>query len=141
MRVIERFHACGHPNITARNMTTFEFTKETHLTRRGDCIVAIGADKGAVDLSDEFKTLARDDKSRIRVILRAGDLEVGTAGYGSSRLTFLHPRDMVGRRSDFTCERTLLIRADKAAVDFPRELVKALMNPLQVVEIELAVEV
>jgi len=141
MRVIEHFRGHGHPNITARNRTTFEFTKETHLTRRGDCIVAVGSEKGAVDLSDEFKTLAREDKSRILVTLRAGSLEVAIAGYGSSRLTFLHPTDMVGRRSNFTCDRTLMIQADKAAVDFPRALVKALMDPAQVVEIELEVEV
>jgi hypothetical protein len=141
MRVVERFHGHGHPNITAKNMTTFEFTKETHLTRRGDCIVAVGAEKGAVSLGDGFKVLAREDNSRILVTLKVGDLEIAIAGYGSSRLTFLHPTDMVGRRSDFTCDRTLMIRADKSAVDFPRGLVKALMNPLQIVEIELEVEV
>jgi len=141
MRVVERFRARGHPNITAENRSTFEFTKETRLTRRGDCVVAVGAERGASGLSGEFKALAREEESRIMVTLRASDLEVVAAGYGSRRLTFLHPTDMVVRKSDFTCGRTLLIRADKAAVDFPRSFVEALRSPLQVVEIELVVEV
>lgn len=141
MRIVEHFHALGHPNITARNRTTFEFTKETHLTRRGDCILAVGAEKGAVDLSNEFKSLARDDKSRIHVTVRVDNVEVVVSGYGSSRLTFLHPTDMVGRRSEFICDRTLLIRSDRAASDFPKEFVKSLMNPLQLVQIELTVEI
>ena len=141
MRVVEHFLARGHPNITARNRTTFEFTKETHLTRRGDCILAVGSDKGAADLSEEFKSLARDGKSRIQASIRVGNLEVVASGYGSSRLTFLHPMDMVGRRSEFICDRTLFIRSDKAALDFPKEFVTMLTNPLQLIQIELTVEV
>ena len=141
MRIVENFHAYGHPNVTAKNRTTFEFTKERHLTRRGDCILAVGSDKGAIDLSEEFKSLAQDEESRIQAIVKVGTLEVVVSGYGSSRLTFLHPLDMVGRRSEFICDRTLLIRSDKAASDFPKEFVKELTNPLQLIQIELTVEV
>ncbi len=141
MRFVECFLARGHKNITARNRTTFEFTKETHLTRRGDCILAVGADKGAVDLNEEFKSLARNEGSKIKATIRTGDTEVVVSGYGSPRLTFLHPTDMVGRRSDFICDRTLLIRANKTASDFPKEFVAMLTNPLQLVQIKLVVEV
>ncbi|MEM2920946.1 MAG: DUF371 domain-containing protein [Candidatus Bathyarchaeia archaeon] len=141
MRVIERFRAYGHPNITARNKTTFELTKERRLTKRGDCIVAVGAEKGASELGEAFKILASKDESRITASLRVAGYEVVVSGYGSRRLSFLHPTDMVGRKSDFTCGRTLLIRADKAAADFPREFVEALQDRLKVVEVELVVEV
>jgi hypothetical protein len=43
MRIFEKIEAWGHPNVSANNRTTFEVTKEDHLTRRGDCIIAINA--------------------------------------------------------------------------------------------------
>ncbi|MFX0070300.1 MAG: DUF371 domain-containing protein, partial [Candidatus Hermodarchaeota archaeon] len=38
---------------------TLEITKDAHLTDRGDCIVAVKADKACLDLSKEFKEAAR----------------------------------------------------------------------------------
>jgi hypothetical protein len=48
--------------------------------------------------------------------------------------------DLVVRKSDFICNRTLAIRADKAAKDFSRNLVKKLQNPKQKVTITLSVK-
>ena len=75
MRVIEALEAWGHPNVTGENPKTFEVTTEKTLTRRGDCIIAVNASKGAADLSEDFKKLARRDDTKITVIVQAGDVE------------------------------------------------------------------
>ena len=80
MRVVEGLEAWGHPNISARNRTTFEFTKENHLTPRGDCIVGIRANKGARDLALEFKTVAKDPSAVIMVEMVVDAMRVVVVG-------------------------------------------------------------
>ena len=140
MKASETIIAHGHENVTSRNKTTLEITKENHLTKRGDCIVAIGANKGAIDLSPRFKKLAQNEKAKIVITIEAeGQVEVVTA-YGSPQLSFTHPTDMVVRKSDYICHRTLAIRADKAAKDLSRRLVEKLQNPRQKVKVTLTVD-
>jgi hypothetical protein len=43
MRVEEFIEARGHKKIRGTHRTTFEFTKEAHLTERGDCIIGVRA--------------------------------------------------------------------------------------------------
>jgi hypothetical protein len=50
------------------------------------------------------------------------------------------PADLVVRKSDYVCGRTLAILADKAAKDLSRKLVEKLRNPIQRVKITLMVE-
>ena len=141
MRVVEHLEAWGHPNIRARNRTTFEFTKEDRLTPRGDCIVGVKADKGARDLAPEFKALAKNPSAVITVEMAVNAMRIVVMGWGSPALSFSHPTDLVGRRSNYTCGRTLMIRADRGAKDFPRELVEAMRNPLQRAQVTLTVNV
>ena len=54
VREEEYLTAYGHPNVTATHRTTFEITKEDELSLAGSCIIAVGADKGALDLSRRF---------------------------------------------------------------------------------------
>ena len=139
MKAEEHLIAHGHVNIKSTNRTTFEITKETHLTPRGDCIIAVGANKGAIDLSPEFKQIARMPNTRIEVRIEVdGDSETVKAKVHPA-LTFSHLTDLVVRKSDYVCGRTLAIRADKAACDFSRKLVEKLRNPNQV-EITLIAE-
>jgi hypothetical protein len=140
LKASETIYAQGHENVTSRNKMTLEITKETHLTKRGDCIIALAADKGAKDLSPEFKTLAQNEKAKITIIIEAdGEAEVVNA-YGHPQLSFTHPTDLVVRKSDYTCSRTLAIHADKAAIDLPKSLVKKLQDPKQRVKVILTVE-
>jgi hypothetical protein len=119
---------------------TLEVTKETHLTKRGDCIIALAANKAAKDLSPEFKKLAQNEKAKIIITIEAnGETEVVNA-YGSPQLSFTHPTDLVVRKSDYTCSRTLAVHADKAAKDFPETLVRKLQDPMQRVKVTLTVE-
>ncbi|RMF88789.1 MAG: DUF371 domain-containing protein [Methanobacteriota archaeon] len=133
--MIERISAYGHPNITGKHPTTFEITKEQDMSRRGDCIIAVSADKGIAELSEGFKRKARDENTVIEITLVADDIVEQIRGRGHEGLTFTHPTDMVIRKSEFICERTLMIRADKAAADLSRELIEKMKDPNQRMEV------
>ena len=140
MKSTETITSRGHENIQSTYKTTFEITKETHLTRRGDCIVSVDANKGSVDLSSRFKKAAKTEHARMTIKIEAeSEAEVINA-WGSPQLSFTHPTDLVVRKSDYICGRTLAIRADKAAKDLSRKLVEELRNPSQRVRITLTVE-
>lgn len=140
MRATETIQAHGHPNITAKNKTTFEITKETHLTKRGDCIIAVNATRGAQDLSDTFKQIATRDNAKITVIIETSNYRETATGRGNPQLTLSHPTDLVARKSNYTSDRTLMIEADKAAADFPRKLIKELQDPSQKITITIIAE-
>jgi hypothetical protein len=129
MRIVEGLEAWGHPNVIGENRKTFEVTTEKTLTRRGDCIIAVNASKGAADLSDDFKKLARREDTKITVIVRIGDVEETAVGWGSPKLTYAHEEAFVARKSHFTCSRTLMIRSDKASTDFSRRIIRRLQDP------------
>jgi uncharacterized protein len=135
------FFAHGHENVLSTHKTTFEVTKEEHLSKRGDCIVAVSSQVGAADLPVEFKKAASTDNSKITITVEADALKETTKAFGSSKLKFSHPTDLVVRKSEYTCGRTLAIKADKAAVDFSRELVEKLKNPKQKVKVTVTAEV
>jgi len=138
--VIIVFFAHGHENIQATHETTFEITKETTLTTRGDCIIAMEATKGAADLPLEFKEAARKKGAQITITIEAGELREIVRTRGSPRLLFTHPTDLVVRKTDYVCGRTLAIKADKAASDLSRKLVEKIQDPSQRIGITLTVE-
>ena len=138
--VIVAIFAHGHENIQATHETTFEITKEPTLTKRGDCIIAVQATKGAADLPLEFKEAARKKGAQITITIEAGELKEIVRTRGSPRLLFTHPTDLVVRKTDYVCGRTLAIRADKAASDLSRKLVEKIQDSSQRIRITLAVE-
>ena len=131
------FQARGHPRILASHPTTLEITTEDRLTLRGDCIVAVGATCGARGLPAALKEALSSDTRRGVLMIRAEHESFQVVGRGSAELTFQDEREMVVRKSGFTSDRTLFIRADKAAEDIPRSLVRLLQNPQQLVTIEI----
>ena len=132
--------AHGHENIEATHTKTFEITKEVALTKKGDCIIAVEATIGAIDLPLEFKQAARKEGSRITITVEASELKEVVQAKGSTELTFAHPTDLVVRKSSYVCSRTLAIGANKAASDFSRKLVEKMRNPNQEITVTLAVE-
>jgi len=140
MKVTEVIDARGHENIQATHETTFEITKETVLTKRGDCIIAVRATKGAADLHPNFKEAAKRRGAKITVTVEAGSVREVVKAEGSPQLLFAHPTDLVVRKSDYVCGRTIAIRADRAAKDLSRKLVEKLRDPHQKVRITLTVE-
>jgi len=140
LKATELISAHGHRNVQSTNKTTFEITRENHLTKRGDCVIAVGATKGATDLNPRFKTVARNQSARITIKIEVDREEEIVTAWGNPRLSFTHPTDLVVRKSDYVCGRTLAIRADKAARDLSRKLVEKLRNPNQKVKITLTAE-
>ncbi|MDO9540116.1 MAG: DUF371 domain-containing protein [Methanocalculus sp.] len=126
MEIREQILCRGHANVISCHPTTFEVTCEEELTLQGDCIIGVAADKGAADLSDAFCDLLADDSATLRTYLSAGGISCEIRSYGSSRMTFDHLTDLVWRRSDFVCGRTIGIRSDFVARTLPRELIRVL---------------
>jgi hypothetical protein len=129
--------ARGHPNILALHPTTLMFTKDKNLTKNGDCIVAVGADKAAADFSEEFKTKLQDSNTKLTILMEIDALSWQVTAHGSPKLSLTSKEEIVVRKSDFPSERTMAIYADKASVDMPREIVEKLKNPNQKVKITL----
>jgi hypothetical protein len=129
--------AFGHQNMLAIHPTTLMITKDTDLSKQGDCIVAVGADKAVVDLSPEFKDGLRNPRAKLTILIEVDGTVEQIHAEGSPKLTLTHTADIVVRKSDFTSDRTLAIHADKASNDLPRELIKKLANPKQKIKITL----
>jgi len=140
MRVAETIRATGHPKIRATHMTTLEVTKDAHLTERGDCIVAVCASKGASDLSPDFRRLVRNSSARVTMTMRVGNLTETITGRGDRRLRLSHPTDLVARRSNYACTRTLMVGADKSGSDLSREFVSAIRDRSSRIEVEIVAE-
>jgi hypothetical protein len=137
----EIIYAWGHENILATHPTTLEFTKDSDLSKKGNCIIAVSADKAIDGLSPKFKERLRKDNVRIAILIEVGKIFDDLIAFGSSKLVLAHPTDVVVRKSSYICNRTLAINADKAACNLSRRLVKDLKNPRQQVKITLRVSV
>ena len=140
MKVIEELTAYGHMNIQGTHMTTLEITKADRVTLRGDCIVAVRADKATSDLPFQFKGLLRKPASKVTLIIEVSGLREEIAGFGDPRLQLTNTEDIVCRKSSFICGRTLMIKSNKAATDMNREVIEALRNPRNKVSITISVE-
>lgn len=141
MEMAETIFAYGHRNIQATHKSTLEITKEAELSKRGDCIIAVSADKALTDLSLKFKESLRRENAKITILIEAGEIAEMIDAFGSPRLVLTHPTDMVVRKSSYICSRTLAIGANKAAWELSRKLVEKLRNPKQKIKITLTVKV
>jgi uncharacterized protein len=127
--IAEEFVRCrGHPLVLGTHPTTFEVTREAHMTENGNCIIGIAADKGCAGLSAAFRAaLARDDAALL-TRLECGGTIATIASRGSAQMTLDHPTDMVWRRSTFVCGRTIGILSDHVAATLPEELIRNLVS-------------
>lgn len=122
------FVAMGHENVTSKHKSTFEITTDKHLTLKGDCIIGLNSNVTLNDFPQELRDILQTDDARIEVKLKTDNAIDKIVGYGSNELTLNHPTDMVIRKSTFTCNRTLMIKADKAAKDLDKQLITDLSN-------------
>lgn len=139
MPLVETFRGRGHPNIRASHRTTLMVTRDSELTVRGDCIVAVEAEKGSRDFDQRIRDAMRKRGARIRLTLEAGGIMFEVSGRGDPGLTLSHPTDMVARKSGYICDRTLFIEADKAACDIPQSFLRLLQKGEQVINMTLMV--
>ncbi len=122
--------AYGHPNLLAKHPISIEITRDADLSDRGDCIVGVRAE---FDPQEIARLL---DFRRLRVTLRAGDVEDGfTCGVNGE---FGSETELVFRKSAFRSERTLGTHASKSASQLSRRLVERLRDPAQRLEVVLS---
>ena len=131
--------AYGHKNIQAVHPSTLMFTKEKHLSKTGDCIIAMAADKAVADLSREFRQKLKKPNAKLTITIEADGLTQQINASGSPKLVLTNQTDMVIRKSAYISDRTLAIHADKSSNDLPREFVEKLKNPEQKIKITLIV--
>ncbi|MGY5149153.1 MAG: DUF371 domain-containing protein [Candidatus Nitrosopumilus sp. bin_68KS] len=122
-------HFSGHENIRSNHKNTIEITKESHLTPRGDCIIGVNATSSCADLPLELKKQLKNSDLKIKFSIRVDDKEFVLEGKGHPELTLSHTEDIVIRKSDFICPRTLAIKCDKASDLLPRDMVVLLQDP------------
>ena len=128
MEAQETIYCKGHPLVLGNHPATFEVTREDHLTKNGNCIIGIAADKGCEELSAEFKRVLCHDDAVLYTRLACGSITVEVTSRGSVRFTLDHPTDMVWRRSSFVCGRTIGIFSDHVAATLPEELIANLIS-------------
>lgn len=121
-----KIKAKGHKNVLSMHKSTFEITKDKELSLSGDCIIGLDIDKSMLDFPDDFKKEIANSNNKITVKLSTENAIDEIIGYGHEDLTLDHPTDIVCRKSDFICSRTLMIKSNKAAVDLNRDLIKDL---------------
>jgi uncharacterized protein len=138
--IIEKLVAFGHPNIQALHPTTLMFTKDADVSKNGDCIVCVGADKAVADFGEWFKEKLKAATTNVTITIQVDSLKWQINAYGSPKLTLKDPKEIVIRKSDFASDRTVAVCADKASVDMPREMVEKLKNPKQQVNVTFTVE-
>jgi hypothetical protein len=124
----EEIIAYAHPGIRATHETTLEITKEKNLTDKGDCIIAVKANKACADLNDLIKNFLKLAQA-IKITISANGIEDHVFAFGSPALKLTNSESIVIRKSDFIDNRTLAIMADKAACDLDRRLVMELKKP------------
>ncbi len=116
------FFVYGHENTLGLHKNTIEFTKESELSKRGDCIVGVRADF---------------DPAILKEIVGSSDLltiRIEAGGYSDKILCDANPEfsdehEIVIRKTDFSSNRTFGIHADKAACDINRNIIEYLKDP------------
>lgn len=118
----------GHKNVSSLHKSTFEITRDAEIGPTADCIIGVDMDNTMLNFPSEFKDKIANSNTKIKVILDTENGHDEITGFGHEDLTLTHPTDIVCRTSDYTCSRTLMIGADKAAKDLDKNLVEDLKN-------------
>jgi uncharacterized protein len=119
----------GHKNILSLHPRTIEVTKDPNLTKNGDCIIGVSANKACDDLNISVKKKLSTNNTFVKMKIIVDQVEFELAGIGNTDLSISHKHDIVLRKSDYADSRTLAISCDKSAIDIPRHLVNLLTVP------------
>jgi hypothetical protein len=117
----------GHENILGTHPKTFEFTKHSHLTINGDCIIGVNS---AVSYPEEIHYLLKERrkvKGKISVELAGKKAEDTFTGILNPEFD-IGSEELVLRRSFFSSPRTIVIGCDRTASELSRELIELLKN-------------
>ncbi len=119
----------GHKNILSLHSRTIEITKDSVLTKNGDCIVGVSANKACDDLDPALKQKLRTSDTVVKIGIIVEPYEFNILGLGNNHLQVTHKHDIVLRKSNYVDPRTLIVSCDKSAIDIPRYFIKALTDP------------
>ena len=119
------FTVSGHANITADHKTTFEFTKDNHLSPTGDCILGINADFKLSEL--------KKFKGRIQITIKINDIKETITAIINPE--FADEKELVIRTTNFLSSRTFATHADKSADDINKKIKKKLNHPYALADI------
>lgn len=119
----------GHPNIQSLHSRTIEITRNTNLSLRGDCIIGVNADKSCYDLNSSLQKLLKYDDALVHIEVIVGSNQLRITGRGDKRLSLSNKHDIVIRKSNYVCPRTLSIGCDKASSDISKEMAFCLRDP------------
>jgi uncharacterized protein len=116
-----QFTCRGHKNVLSLHYNTVEFTHDTELTLRGDCILAVSADYVLDAIVKEKFT------GKIKITIEVNGFKESIEAVYNTDFNDAH--EMVIRKSEYVDARTFAIRADKAAKDIDRKIVAAMKGP------------
>jgi hypothetical protein len=136
----ERVTFLGHKNIRCLHKKTIEITKAVSLSTKGDCIAGVSASKACNDFDRDFKAKLAKPGQSVNLEIILGGITFSMRGSTDQRLTLSHGHDIVIRKSNYVCPRTLCVLCDKASSDMPRDLVMKLQNPNTVAELKITIE-
>lgn len=134
--ILETIYVYGHENIICTHNSTLEITKDKELSIKGNCILGIKSSKACADLNPNLKFLLKQAK-RFKILIRVGEICDYFYGYGHPDLTLLHKNDIVFRKSNFICDRTILIKCTKSSNELNRMLIEKLKNEYKKFFIEI----
>ena len=134
----EEILAYGHPNILSNHKTTIEITKDNNLTKNGNCIIGVKANKSCFDLNKNIKNSLKEGRN-IKITFCVDNIIDEIIAKGSPNLILENKKDIVIRKSDFIDDRTLAINANKAACDIKRDIIESLKNKNNKIKIELKI--
>src|SRR3989338_7126099 len=128
------FTCYGHENITCRHKATLEFTKDSELSLKGDCIIGVKADFSIKEIKRFIESLGNNNKNynlknnvAENKIIEKINAEINP-GFDSDK-------EMVIRKSDFADKRTFAIKADKAACELNAALLGFLKGSRNKIEV------
>lgn len=120
-----QFIAYGHPNILGMHKTTLEFTKDSEVSLRGNCIVGVNAELDLVKIKKFIKS-AKNKKIAMTIEAisnQKSNKKIKDTIYAEINPNFSSDREFVVRKTDFLSERTFASGADKSAFELDRRLI------------------
>jgi hypothetical protein len=113
------FRCYGHPNVRAKHPKTIEFTKDTEIGLKADCIIGVDAD---FDLGELKKF-----RERILIAVQCGGL--ADEFHAIANPDFDDDREVVIRKSRYRCRRTFGVMLNKGANGLKRGMAELMRRP------------
>lgn len=125
---MEKIYAYGHHNIRCTHQKTIEITKDKSISNRATCILATNASKACFDLNEELKKKIYYAK-KIKVRIKVDNISDSFFGFGHKNLKLLSHKDLVFRKSDYICDRTVLIKCSKSSNELDQKIIEKAKIP------------